>query len=164
MLAYHLLNINSGEIVGTTLANVLIHLIFSTKNREPLIDCDIEAELHAFLASECQAYKAFPLKIGGVEDHVHILLNLPHTITISKLVEEIKKSSSKWIKTKGLHYVPFAWQTGFGAFSVSPSHRNAVYQYICTQRELHQAVSFQDEYRQILRKNGTEFDERYLWD
>ena len=164
MLAYNRSNLNSGGIVGTTLANVLIHLIFSTKNREPFIDCDIEAELYAYLASVCQAHKAFALKIGGVEDHIHILLNLPRTITISKLVEEIKKSSSKWIKTKGLHYVPFAWQTGFGAFSVSPSHRDAVYQYIRTQREHHQAISFQDEYRQILRKNGMEFDERYLWD
>lgn len=94
--------------MSTTLANLLVHLVFSTKNRTPWILKEIETEMHAYLASICRAKNATALNIGGVEDHVHILLNLPRTITISKLVEEIKTSSSKWIKTKGAQYQQFA--------------------------------------------------------
>jgi putative transposase len=150
--------------MGTTLANLLIHLVFSTKNREPLIHQEIETQLHAYLAGVCHAKNAIPLKVEGIEDHIHILLNLSRTLTISKLVEEIKGSSSKWIKTKGVHYRQFAWQTGYAAISVSPSHREAVYQYIATQREHHQTVTFQNEFRRILNRNQVEYDERFLWD
>jgi putative transposase len=150
--------------VGTTLANLLIHVVFSTKNREPLIHQEVEAELHAYIAVVCRAKSAHALKVGGVEDHVHILLNPPRTVAVSKLLEDVKKSTSKWIKTKGSQYRQFAWQTGYGAISVSPSHKAAVYQYISKQRKHHQTVTFQDEYRRILNKNQIEYDERYLWD
>ncbi|MFT4554262.1 MAG: putative transposase [Chlamydiales bacterium] len=93
-----------------------------------------------------------------------MLINLSRTLTASKLVEEIKKGSLKWIKTKGSQFLQFAWQNGYGIFSVSSSHKDAVILYIANQRKHHREVSFQEEYRRLLNKNGVEFNERYVWD
>ncbi|NQT13193.1 MAG: IS200/IS605 family transposase, partial [Planctomycetes bacterium] len=123
--------------MAQSLANVQIHLIFSTKNRVRLIRPEIEEELFAYLASVCRGCGCPAHKIGGTDDHVHVACSLSRTITLSKLVEEIKKRSSKWIKTKGPSYARFSWQAGYGAFSIGQSQLPALKRYIAEQREHH---------------------------
>lgn len=150
--------------MSQSLSNVLLHIIFSTKNRHPFIDENIEPELHAYIASISSQHGCYVHKIGGVEDHLHIFLKLARILSISDLLEEIKKNSSKWIKTKGQKYCDFSWQKGFGAFSVSESQNKAVEVYIGNQKEHHKKQSFQDEYRKLLQLNNIPYDERYVWD
>jgi putative transposase len=150
--------------MSQSLSNVLLHIIFSTKNRCPFIDEAIESELHSYIASTTSSHGSYAYKIGGISDHIHLLVTLPRTLSISDLLEEIKKNSSKWIKTKSQKYADFAWQKGFGVFSVSTSRANAVVTYISNQKEHHQAQSFQDEYRQFLQLNSIPYDEKYVWD
>ena len=102
--------------------------------------------------------------INSVEDHVHILFELGRTVAVSAAVEEVKKSSSKWIKTQGVEFADFAWQAGYGAFAVSESNVAAVRDYVANQREHHRKKSFQEEYRAFLERHGVAFDERYVWD
>jgi REP element-mobilizing transposase RayT len=147
-----------------SLSSVLLHLVFSTKHRKPLITPDIESELYAYLASVFRACDSPALKIGGDKDHTHILFSLSRTIEIAKVVEEIKKRSSKWIKTKGEKFGDFQWQGGYGIFSVSESKAAAVKRYIASQKEHHLRYDFQTEYRELLRKYKVEYDERYVWD
>jgi putative transposase len=147
-----------------SLSNVLLHIIFSTKNRHRFIHEEIEPELYAYIISISASYGSFVHKIGGTDDHIHLFGILPRTLTISSLLEEIKKNSSKWIKTKGQKYADFSWQKGFGAFSVSMSQRDIVEAYIAKQKEHHKTQSFQDEYRKFLRLHNVPFDERYVWD
>jgi REP element-mobilizing transposase RayT len=139
-------------------------MIFSTKHRSPLIDENIEPELHAYMISVFTSCGSYVHKIGGVADHVHVLCTLPRTLSISDLFEKIKKTSSKWIKTKGSKYLKFSWQAGYGVFSVSRSLFDIVVAYITNQKEHHQKLSFQDEYREFLRLNKIPYDERYVWD
>lgn len=146
-----------------SLSQIYIHLVFSTKNRQPFIDDAIAPELYAYMASvfhdECNS----PAKlIGGVEDHVHILFNLARTWAVADVVEAIKTSTSKWIKKKGPRL--FQWQTGYGAFSVSRSGVDDVLSYIENQKEHHRKSGFQDEFRGFLRKYEVVYDERFMWD
>jgi putative transposase len=104
------------------------------------------------------------MKTGGVEDHVHLLFGLSRTRTIAEVVESIKTSSSKWVKTKNAALAEFHWQSGYGAFSVSQSHAAIVAAYIDNQAEHHQTTTFQDEYRRLLERYQVEYDERYVWD
>jgi putative transposase len=150
--------------MSQSLANVLLHIIFSTKNRHPYIDEEVAPELYAYIASIVTSHKSYVHKIGGVNDHLHLFLTLPRTITMSDLLEDIKKISSKWIKTKGKQYINFSWQKGFGIFSVSASQHNAVVKYIANQKEHHKKQTFQGEYRKFLQLNNTSYDERYVWD
>ena len=147
-----------------SLSNVLIHIVFSTKNRDRLIAPEIEQELYSYLATICKSHDCPALKIGGAEDHVHLLSRLSRTITISKLIEQVKKGSSKWIKTKGTKFAKFFWQNGYGAFSIGASQIPALRQYIENQKTHHQRQSFMDEYRALLKKYQIEYDERYVWD
>ena len=148
-----------------SLARVVLHVVFSTKNREPFLkDDDVRNRLHAYMAGVLQRMGCEPILIGGVEDHVHVLCNLSRTVTIAQLVEEAKKSPSKWVKEQGPQYREFFWQSGYGAFSVSQSNVEQVRAYIATQGEHHRKVSFQDEFRALCRKHGVEIDERYAWD
>ena len=147
-----------------SLAKVLIHLVFSTKNRTLLIHPQIEDELTRYLASICRSCGCPAHEIGGTEDHVHLVCSLSRTITMSELLEEIKKSSSKWIKTKGSEYRGFSWQNGYGAFSIGQSQLAAVRQYIAGQKEHHRRKTFQEEVRELLKKYQVEYDERYVWD
>ena len=148
-----------------SLARVVLHVVFSTKNREPFLkDDDVRRRLHAYMAGVLQRIGCEPILIGGVEDHVHVLCNLSRTVTIAQLVEEAKKSPSKWVKEQGPQYREFFWQSGYGAFSVSQSNVEQVRAYIATQGEHHRKVSFQDEFRALCRKHGVEIDERYAWD
>jgi REP element-mobilizing transposase RayT len=148
-----------------SLANVLIHVVFSTKLRTPwLQDREIRKELHRYLMGTLQSLECWPLALDGVEDHVHLLCQLSRKVAIMDLIEEIKTSSSKWIKTKGASYREFHWQAGYGVFSVSESRRSDVVRYIQTQEEHHRRLTFQEEYRALCDRHGIAIDERYVWD
>lgn len=150
--------------MGQSLAKNYIHIIFSTKYRQPLIDVDIESELHAYLGAICKRLECPPIKIGGYTDHIHILCMISRKLSLSKLVEELKSHSSKWIKTKGGKYQNFYWQDGYGAFSVNPYGVNGLIKYISNQKSHHSKTNFQDEYREFLAKNEIAFNEKYLWE
>ncbi len=150
--------------MAQSLANILVHIIFSTKNRAPFIKPAIEKELFPYLASIFKANRSPAHLIGGTEDHIHIVCSLSRTIALANLLEEAKKSSSKWVKTKGPEFLKFAWQNGYGAFSIGQSQLNVVKNYIAGQKEHHKKKTFQDEFREFLRKYQIQFDERYVWD
>ena len=120
--------------------------------------------MHAYLATVCRDLGAEFMHVGGVADHVHIVTTLPRTVSQAQLIEEIKKTSSKWIKALDARYRGFFWQRGYGAFSVSPSQLDSVVQYVKTQQEHHRTRTFQEEYSELLRRHGVDFDERYVWD
>jgi REP-associated tyrosine transposase len=152
------------DTMPQSLSKVIVHIIFSTKNREPFLDSDMRPRMHAYLATICRDPGAELVRVGGVADHVHIVTTLPRTLSQAELVEQIKKTSSKWIKELDARYRSFFWQRGYGVFSVSPSQLEAVLQYIDTQQEHHRTRTFQEEYRELLRRHGLDFDERYVWD
>ena len=141
-----------------------IHIAFSTKNRYPFINDQVESELFSYLGGTCSSLESQAIIVGGTCNHVHLLLNLSRKIALMKFIEKLKSYSSKWIKTKGDSYSEFYWQHGYGAFSVNPSELEAVRNYILNQKEHHVKVSFQDEYRAFLKKYKVEYDERYVWD
>lgn len=147
-----------------SLSAVLIHLVFSTKNREPFITPAIDSELHPYMASIFRDHKSPSLIIDGTFDHVHILFSLGRSIAIADLVEEVKTGSSKWIKTKGREFKNFHWQKGYGAFSIGQSQVVTLKRYIRSQKQHHRRVTFQDEYRTFLKRYEIDFDERYVWD
>jgi len=141
-----------------------IHIIFSTKYREELIHPPVEDELYAYLGGECKRLECQPIRIGGYTDHVHVLCKLSQKIALMKLVEQIKSHSSKWMKTKSDNLIHFYWQDGYGAFSVNPAEVKRVITYIENQKEHHSEITFQNEYRAILKRYQVEYDERYIWD
>ena len=151
--------------MAQSLAKIYVHVAFSTKNQHKfLTDQSIRKEMHAYLASILKAYDSPALLIGGVSDHVHILSLLSRTHALSKIIAEIKRNSSKWVKTKGDALANFQWQNGYGAFSVSFSNVAHVQDYILNQENHHRRMTFQDELRALLIKHQVEFDERYVWD
>jgi REP element-mobilizing transposase RayT len=147
-----------------SLSRILIHLVFSTKNRERILMPAIQTELHPYLAGTLDNIECPSLQVGGVEDHVHLFFGLSRTRTVAEVVEAVKTSSSKWIKTKGAAFAAFRWQSGYGAFSVSQSDADAVITYIRNQAQHHRKMSFQDEYRRLLERYRVAFDEKYVWD
>ena len=147
-----------------SLSSILIHLVFSTKNREPFITPAIETELHPYMAKIFRELKSPSLTIDSTSDHVHILFSLGRVIKVADLVEEIETESSKWIKTKGREFRNFHWQRGYGAFAIGQSNVAALKRYIRNQKQHHRRVTFQDEYRKFLKAYGIEYDERYVWD
>ena len=150
--------------MGQSLVKNYVHLIFSTKHRQPFIKEFIKDELYSYLGGICKKSECTPIKIGGYYDHVHILCMLSKKITLMKLLEEVKSHSSRWIKTKDKSLKNFYWQDGYGAFSVNPAEVDVVINYIVTQKEHHGKISFQDEYRNFLNKYKVEYDERYVWE
>ncbi|MFO1477669.1 MAG: IS200/IS605 family transposase [Verrucomicrobiota bacterium] len=150
--------------MSQSLAKILVHLVFSTKYREPLLRDDCRAELHKYMAAIFKEFGSPAIRINSVEDHVHVLFCQSKNHSLARVVEEIKKGSSKWIKTKGLHYRGFHWQNGYGAFSVSQSNWHSVERYIANQAEHHRKITFQEEYRAFLGRYQIPFDERYVWD
>jgi len=152
------------DAMPQSLSRVIVHIIFSTKDREPWLGSDVGPRMHAYLATVCRDLGAELVRVGGVADHVHIVTTLPRTVSQAQLIEQIKKVSSKWIKTLDARYRSFFWQRGYGAFSVSPSQLEAVLEYVDTQQEHHRTRTFQEEYRELLRRHGVDFDERYVWD
>jgi REP element-mobilizing transposase RayT len=147
-----------------SLSQVYVHLTFSTKNRYPFIDDEIKNDLWEYLGSICRGLECNPIRVGGHNDHVHICCLLSKKITQIKFIEEVKKQSSKWIKTKGERYSKFYWQDGYGIFSVNPSEIDVVVEYIKNQAEHHKNRTFQSELVAFLKKYNVEYDERYLWD
>lgn len=150
--------------MGQSLVKNYVHLVFSTKYRQPLIRPPYEEELHSYLGGICKNLECPPIIVGGYTDHVHILCRLSQKIPLMKLLEEVKSHSSKWIKTKHESLHNFYWQNGYGAFSVNPAEVDRVVNYIANQHAHHGKKTFQQEYRSLLRKYEMEFDERYVWD
>jgi putative transposase len=142
----------------------LIHLVYSTHERRPWLDAEIQSRIWAYQASLLNGHDCPVFHVGGVADHVHILFSLSKNMKLVDAVREVKANSSSWIKKQGAGYNDFAWQRGYGAFSVSPSNKARVGAYIENQARHHERVTFQDEFRALLRKHGIEWDERYVWD
>lgn len=148
-----------------SLVKNLIHLVYSTKERRPWIPQSVENRLWAYQAGIFENLESPALIIGGFDDHVHALFSLSKNFALKDIVEEVKKSSSKWMKTKdGSSNALFTWQAGYAGFSVSESNVKAVKDYISNQGEHHRRFTFQDELRLLFQKHGVEFDERYVWD
>ena len=147
-----------------SLARVHIHMIFSTKNRLPYLRDSINDPLHRYMATVLKNCGYSPTLVNSVPDHVHILFDLGRTVSISDAAEEVKKSSSKWIKTQGNEFTGFAWQGGYGADGVSESNVAAVRKYIADQETHHRKTTFQEEYRAFLDRHRVAYDERYVWD
>lgn len=150
--------------VPQSLSLVIIHVIFSTKDRAGLLDAEVRPRLHAYLATVarnagCEAYR-----VGGVADHVHLAVRLSRTLSIAELVETLKTASSKWLKSQSASLGAFAWQRGYGCFSVGPSDLDSLCEYIDQQEKHHQRRTFQEELRMFLGKYGVEYDEAYVWD
>ena len=150
--------------MGQSLTKNYIHIVFSTKHRLPLIDDNIEVELHSYLGGICNSLECSVIKVGGYSDHIHILCLLSKKITLMDLMKKLKSSSSKWIKTKGDKYQNFYWQDGYGAFSVNPAEIEIVTNYIANQKEHHRKKTFKGEYIAFLKKYHVEYDEKYVWD
>ncbi len=150
--------------MAQSLSKVYVHAIFSTKYRQNLIDKNIEHRLFSYLGGLCKGLACHPVQVGGYRNHVHILCQLSRTVTQAKLMEDVKKKSSKWIKSQGDAYVNFYWQDGYGIFSVNPYELDVVINYIKNQEAHHQNKSFKKEYRGFLKKYNVEYDERYVWD
>ncbi len=148
-----------------SLANVILHLVFSTKNRYPWLQTtDVREELYKYLATILKSLESSAILINGVSDHVHVLCRLSRNYAIKTILGEIKADSSKWIKTKGAAYADFHWQAGYGAFSVSQSKVDDVRNYILEQERHHRRMTFQDEFREMCLRHEIEIDERYVWD
>jgi putative transposase len=148
-----------------SLAHVLVHIIFSTKERRALLqNPDLRMEMHRYLAGISANLECPAIIVGGVADHVHLLANQSRTIALAEWVKELKRASSLWAKKKNPQWDLFQWQAGYGAFSVSRSQKERVHKYISSQEEHHRQLSFQDEFRKILKRHGIVVDERYVWD
>jgi len=150
--------------MSQSLVKNLVHLVYSTKHRKPWIPKDIQGDLYAYQAGIFKQWDSPALVIGGIEDHVHGLFSLSKNHALKKIVEEVKKGSSKWMKAEGSKNKEFYWQNGYAAFSVSQSNADEVKRYIENQEERHRQMTFQDELRELFRRHGIEYDERYVWD
>jgi REP element-mobilizing transposase RayT len=147
-----------------SLAKNLIHLVFSTKDRRPLIDDAVRENLHNYAGGILRDLESPALLMNSVSDHIHVLFNLHRTKALSDVVMELKRGTSQWMKEQGPQHASFYWQSGFGAFSVSQSNVKAVEEYIAKQAEHHAVKTFQEEFRDLLKRYEVEFDERYVWD
>jgi putative transposase len=146
--------------MGQSLVKNYIHIIYSTKNRQPFIRQEYEVELYKYLGGVCKAHDCTPIQVGGHLDHVHILCLLSKRMTSADLLEEVKTDSSKWMKKRAPELKNFYWQDGYGAFSVNPREVDMVTEYIQNQREHHSTKTFKDEYLAFLKKYKVEYDER----
>ncbi len=142
----------------------IIHIIFSTKDRHPVLDPDMRPEVHADPATVARGIGCEAYRVGGMVDHVHLAFRLPRTVTIADLVQELKTSSSKWVKTRSPDFAAFSWQRGYACFSVEPSDLEALRQYINHQEEHQRMRTFQEEFRAFLGKDDVDYDEAYAWD
>jgi REP-associated tyrosine transposase len=139
------------------------HIVFSTKNRQPLLNAEVEQRVWAYLGGVARKHKMTALQVGGAEDHIHALVRAQATHAPSQIAQWLKGDSSKWIHEEFPQLSKFAWQDGYGAFTVSKSHLPDIIRYIQSQREHHRKRTFQEEYLELLRKHEIEYDERYVW-
>ena len=149
--------------MAQTLVSLLVHLVFSTKHRADLITPEVEPELFAYLSGILRNRESRCLAAGGTANHVHLLVSLSKNVALSALLGELKKSSSRWVKTKGARFRDFGWQDGYGAFSVGQSNVAALRRYIARQKEHHRVRSYESEVLTLLDRYGVRYDERYLW-
>jgi putative transposase len=148
-----------------SLAQIYLHIVFSTKNRRPFLDdSGLREQMHRYLNGIAQGVGCPLLAVGGVADHVHLLCRMSRTITVADLLRNLKRDSSIWFKAIEGSAKDFEWQSGYGAFSISPGHVAAVTHYLESQESHHATVTFQDEFRRLLQKYEVEFDERFVWD
>ena len=147
-----------------SLSRIVVHLVFSTKDRLPTIASSVRTELHAYLGSTVRELGCEGVHVGGTVDHVHVALRLPRTVAIAKVVEEAKKSSSKWMKAQAPQFQRFEWQRGYASISVGPTDEPALLAYIENQEEHHRNRTFQEEVLAFFKKYGMRYDERYVWD
>jgi REP-associated tyrosine transposase len=146
-----------------SLSKVILHVIFSTKNREPWLDLDVRPRMHAYLGTICRDVGAELVRVGGVADHVHIVTTLPRTVSQASMIEQIKKTSSKWIKARR----SISWfflAARIRRFFGEPESASGCLKYVDAQKKHHRTLTFQEEYRDLLRRHGVDFDERYVWD
>jgi putative transposase len=149
--------------MANTYTSLHYHIVFSTKNRELWIKPDIEQRIWAYLGGIAKQNKMKPLQIGGMDDHVHVLLGAPAVLAPAKIAQLIKGGSSVWVHETFPQMKGFGWQDGYGVFAVSKSNVPSVSEYIQGQREHHRVKGFQEEYRELLKRHEIEFDERYVW-
>jgi REP element-mobilizing transposase RayT len=150
--------------MSQSLSKILLHIVFSTKYRAKLILPELEKELHAYLAEICRANKCNAYKVGGTDNHIHIACSLPRTLTVSSLLEEIKTSSSKWMKSKSPKCSSFAWQSGYGVFSLGQPQLTTLVRYIENQHVHHGMKRFEDELLEYFKSYEVEYDEKHVWD
>jgi REP element-mobilizing transposase RayT len=146
-----------------TYTHLLIHVVFGTEERAPLIAHEMRGELYAYMGGTIREMGAVLLAMNSMPDHVHMLVSVPASLAVANLVRAAKANSSRWIHQRWPERLKFAWQQGYGAFSVSESATSQVERYIRTQEEHHRTLSFEDEFRELLKKHNIAFDERYLW-
>lgn len=150
--------------MSQSLSRILLHLVFSTKNREPWLDSDLRPRAFAYLAEIGRDMGCTVHRVGGVADHIHMAMELPRTMTVADFVKKVKAASSVWIKDHGRHHEGFSWQAGYGVFSLGASQLQSLTDYIDQQEEHHRMKGFQEEYLEFLGKYGVAYDERYLWE
>ncbi len=146
-----------------SLTKLFAHLVFSTKDRKPFLDDRIRSRVHGYLATVVRSMDSSYVVVGGVADHVHILFDMGKMHVPVKVVEQIKRESSKFVKTLGPSYQKFYWQRGYGMFSVSPTHLATAEQYVRNQEEHHRKKTFQEEYREFLKRYDIGYEEQYVW-
>jgi REP element-mobilizing transposase RayT len=149
--------------MGSTLTNLIYHVIFSTKDREPAIIPEIRDEFHRYLGGIVKGEGGVLLQIGGMPDHIHMVIKLKPIYALSEIMKKVKGSSSKWINEQNRLMDRFSWQEGYGAFTVSESQTAAVIRYVGDQENHHRTLSFKDEFLLILNRHEVEYDARYLW-
>ena len=149
--------------MAQSLSKLYVHIIFHIKEAHSYIREEDQKDLSAYIGSIIKDNESIPILINGTEDHVHVLCVMSKNIALSKLVEEIKRHSSRWIKSKHSYYMQFAWQGGYGGFSVSPSLHDKTLRYIKNQEEHHKTMTFQEEYLMFLKEYGIDYNEKYLW-
>jgi REP element-mobilizing transposase RayT len=142
----------------------LIHLVYSTKNRQKFLPYEPYLELHKYCRGILDNHKCHLIEMNNVDDHVHLLFDLHRTIALSDLIQNLKASSSSWLKQQDARFRLFEWQRGFGAFSLGQSQRPGAVAYIQGQQAKHATVSYEDEIRELLQRYEVEYDERYVWD
>lgn len=148
-----------------SLSNILVHIVFSTKDRVPFLrDAILRSEMHAVIGGTSKSLKCHPIIVGGVEDHIHFLAQQARTISLSDWVKELKRVTAIWAKNRSPEFTEFAWQAGYGAFSVSHSQSPIVSKYIQNQESHHQAMDIKTEFREFLIRHKVDYDERYVWD
>ena len=150
--------------MATSYVSMLVHFVWSTKSREPLIDKIWQDRLYGYLGGILRNNKAKLLAAGGMPDHIHLYVSLPSTITVAKTVNLLKSNSTTWVKENIENMDRFRWQEKYGAFSVSKSGEERLLEYIENQQEHHRQKTFQDEFLALLQRHGIEYDERYIWD
>ena len=149
--------------MSQSLSKLYVHAIFHVKYNEHLIRPEDDEELYTYIGGVIKLSKSIPIIINGIENHIHVLCIMSKNICLADLMEDIKRNSSRWIKTKGAHYHDFAWQGGYAGYSVSPSKVEVKKKYIANQKNHHKQQSFKDEYIQFLKEHGVDYNDDFLW-